>query len=73
MSKDDSIKPFTFDDLALAMAYYREAKSRADEAQKAREVEQKKIDHFQEEEDKANQDVLRHRATVRKILNNLEK
>jgi len=66
-------KPYTLDDLAIAVSSYKEVLSRQQEwlnkAKSAREA----MESHQREADKIEEETQRRRGEVRKILSNLEK
>lgn len=73
MAQDNTVKPYTLDDLAEAMGRYQVARAAKEAAVKVVEAKRSEMESFQLTADRAEQDVQRHRATVRKILNNLER
>lgn len=66
-------KPYTFDDLAVAVSNYSHAKGVRNDWEGKRLSAQDAVDSHQKEVDKADTEVDRRKAEIKKILNHFER
>ncbi len=72
MANDDK-KPYTYDDLVDKMMSYTTAKGTLRDAEARRDTARSAMDSHQRDVDKAENEVARRKAEVRRIIDNLEK